>query len=228
MTASSIRPVELRDGYFVPHITAWSSERVPPQPLTVRPIPGGGEGLGFPDEVSHIDRQHGALWVRVPAARRGEPEYQNVHALRQRQAMRRLLCQVCGGPAQVRPDGRVLFLVASAGGTPITEGERTEAPPVHAVCARLAVEHCPPLRRQGWAAALVAGAPVWGVAGVIYHPLSLQPMNDGKSHDVPLTDQQLLRWTLATRLVVALEGVTPVTDLDALADHETAVIPASR
>ncbi|MFI9339948.1 hypothetical protein ACIG0D_01530 [Streptomyces sp. NPDC052773] len=222
MTTSAIRPVELRDGQFVPYITAWSAEEVPPQPVTVQ-RGRGGTGLGFRDEVSHIDRQHGVLWLRVPALRRGEPRFDTVHALRQRHAMRRLLCQVCGGPTlSAREDERALFLVAARGDTPIREGEQTASPPVHAACARLAVNYCPPLRR-GWAAALVSSTPVWGFAGLLYDPLTLQPLPaPGRTglHRVPDTDERRLRWLLAARLIVTLENVTPVTDLDELADQE--------
>ncbi|MFF1401764.1 hypothetical protein [Streptomyces sp. NPDC058294] len=47
-------------------------------------------------------------------------------------------------------------------------------------------------------------------------------------HRVPFTDELRLRWVLAMRLVVTLVGVTPVTDLDALADEETETAGASR
>ncbi|MEV5350399.1 hypothetical protein [Streptomyces achromogenes] len=228
---SPIRPVRYWDGTPVPFITAWSKEAVPPQPLAV--IEGrGGVGLGFRDEISHIDRRYGALWMRMPATRGGQPELERVHALRQPQAMSRLLCQVCGGPTVgSRLDERTLFLAASADGRPIGEGEVTASPPVHAVCARLAVEHCRPLRR-GWTAALVQYVPIWGVAGLVYDPVTLTPFPRSSSrtglHDIAFTDTVRLRCTLAARLLVTLEGVTPVTDLDALADEETAVIRAVR
>ncbi|MBL1108504.1 hypothetical protein JK361_28620 [Streptomyces sp. 5-8] len=232
MTDSSpIRPVQYRDGRPVPHITAWSREQVPPQPLAV--IHGhGGRGLGFEDEVSHIDRHYDVPWMRMPATRGGHPRYENVHALRQRQAMSRLLCQMCGGPTLgTRRDERSLFLVASAGGRPIADGELTTSPPTHAVCARLALEHCPPLRRRGWAAALVEHTPVWGVSGLLYHPQSLEPVPTADvsgMHRISFTDDRSLRWTLAARLIIALEGVTAVTDLDVLSDEGTAVARGSR
>ncbi|MYW43979.1 hypothetical protein [Streptomyces sp. SID161] len=226
----SIRPVHYWDGRPVPHIAAWSREQLPPQPLSV--IYGqGGSGLGFQDEDSRIDRHQGVLWLRMPAARGGQPRYERVHSLRQRRAMSHLLCQMCGGPTiGSRPgDERTLFLVGSAGGRPIAEGEHTESPPIHAVCALLAVEYCPPLRR-GWAAALVDYTPTWGVAGLLYSPQPLEPLSsdhhDGL-HRVPFTDDRRIRWTLAARLMVSLLGVTAVTDLDTLADveRESARVP---
>lgn len=231
---TGIRPVQYWDGTPVPFITGWSREHIPPQPLVVRRGWRGTTGLGFQDEASHVDRHYDALWPRMSAARGGRPDFVTVHALRQRQAMSRLLCQVCGGPTlgtrrpderTRRPDERTLFLVGSADGRPLIEGEQTPAPPLHAVCARLAVEYCPPLGR-GWSAALVSYAPVWGVAGLLYDPHTLQPLPTADPtgmHRVPFTDELRLRWVLAMRLVVTLVGVTPVTDLDVLADEEVAV-----
>ncbi|MEV4335784.1 hypothetical protein [Streptomyces sp. NPDC049590] len=227
MTGTSpIRPVRYWNGRPVPFITAWTKEAAPPQPVTV--IEGrGGRGLGLRDEVAHIDRHYGVPWLRMPAVRGGRPDFVVVHALRQRQTMSRLLCQVCGGPTiGTRPDERTLFLTGSAGGRPIAEGEQTMSPPVHAVCARLAVQECPPLRDRGWAAALVGYTPVWGVAGPIFHPHTLEQLTDDLCR-VPFSDTRRIRWALATRLVITLEDVTPVTDLDALADEETAVIRTS-
>ncbi|MFH9401528.1 hypothetical protein ACH4JS_17365, partial [Streptomyces sp. NPDC017638] len=181
---------------------------------------------------TEVERHYGVPWMRMPATRGGRPRHGLVHALRQRQAMSRLLCQLCGGPTVgTRKDARTLFLAAGARQA-LYAGEPTASPPVHAVCARLAVEHCPPLHRRGWAAALVERTPVWGVAGTVYDPLTLERVpgpEDGEGlHRVAFTDTRRIRWTLAARLVITLEGVTPVTDLDALADEETAMIRAMR
>ncbi|EST24410.1 hypothetical protein [Streptomyces roseochromogenus] len=214
MSSTGVRPVLYRDGTPVPFITAWSGEHMPSQPVA-EVCRRGGTGLGFVDEQIHVDRQYGALWVRMPAVRTGQPELRAVHALRQRQAMSRLLCQMCGGPTVgIRDDERTLFLMGAAGGHPICEGERTSSPPVHPVCARLAVENCPRLRR-GWAAALVSYTPVWGVQGVMYSPKTLEPEPDVS---VSFMDARRLRWVLASRLLVTLEGVTAVNDLDALCE----------
>ncbi|MFI0188467.1 hypothetical protein ACH4PW_13035 [Streptomyces sp. NPDC017082] len=225
--SSPLRPITYWNGMPVPFITAWTKEAVPPQPLAV--IHGrGGSGLGFRDEEAHIDRHYGVPWVRMPAVRGGRSDFAAVHALRQRQAMSRLLCQICGGPTVgTRPDERTLFLTGAAGGRPITPGEQTTAPPVHAVCARLAVQKCPPLRDHGWAAALVGYAPTWGVAGQIHHPRTLEALG-GDVSQVPFTDERGIRWVLATRLVITLEEVTPVTDLDVLAERELELVRVSR
>ncbi|MGW1603083.1 hypothetical protein [Streptomyces eurythermus] len=225
---SPIRPVRYRDGVPVPFITAWSKEEIPTQEL-VRVHRSSATFLGLRDETD-VERQFGVSWMRMPATRGGRPQHGLVHALRQRQAMNRMLCQLCGGPTVgTRKDEWTLFLAADADGHPLLNGERTESPPVHAVCARLAVEHCPPLRHRGWTAALVRRTPVWGVAGYVYDPLTLDrlpgsPAHRDGMHRVPFTDPRRIRWTLAARLVITLEGVVPVTDLDALADEENEAV----
>ncbi len=80
----------------VPFITAWSAER------SVRPevIALPGAGLAYRDEVPYDRDSDGNLWTRMTLRRGcGRPEFGRVHPGRQRRAMRRLLCQVCGGPA---------------------------------------------------------------------------------------------------------------------------------
>ncbi|MFC5656270.1 hypothetical protein [Streptomyces nogalater] len=182
MTGTSpVRPVRYWDGVPVPFITAWSKEEIPVQEL-VKVHRSSGTVLGLRDETD-VERQFGVSWVRMQATRGGRPQHGRVHALRQRQAMSRMLCQLCGGPTVgTRKDERTLFLAASADGHPLLNGERTESPPVHAVCARLSVEHCQPLRRHGWTAALVRHTPVRGVAGHVYDPLTLERLPTAPRH----------------------------------------------
>ncbi|MFI1021249.1 hypothetical protein [Streptomyces olivaceus] len=210
-------------GVLVPFITPWSAEAAPSPPVVVR-HGIGGTGLGYPDEDPRADRWNDALWARLPATRGvGVPNFAGIHALRQRQAMRRELCQVCGGPTfGTLPDERTLYLLGARDSDPIREGETTQAPPVHADCARLAIRECPHLRR-GWAAALVQYAPAWGVAGIPYDPKTLTALPgpagapDGLV-EVPYTDEARMRWVLAAREIVRLHGVQAVTDLAALSE----------
>ncbi|GGZ73514.1 hypothetical protein ACFOOM_00730 [Streptomyces echinoruber] len=209
------------DGLHVPFIAAWSSE-----PLRTTPVVlhhgRGGAGIGYKDEDSDLDRSTGGvLWVRVPATRGvGEAHLAKVHPLRQRAAMDRLLCQVCGEHTYDPRDKRRLFLLAGGEDRPIREGERTAAPPVHAPCAQEAIRDCRALRK-GWSAALVRSALAWGVAGIVHDPATLQPLPDrhGDGLDFVGYDDPLIRWTLAHREVVRLTGVTPITpaELDAMA-----------
>ena len=205
-------------GTPVPYITPWEYEKVRRDPL-VRLHGPAGDGLRYKDENPDVDRHLGVLRVRVTLAQgRGEPNLSKVHALRQLQAMIRMLCQVCGKPTYNPADERHLFLVRGGPGNPVREGEKTTSPPVHAPCALEAIQHCPPLRR-GYSAALVKYPSTWGVAGIAYHPRTLKPLpspkNGQKLVQVPYTDEQRLRWILAAREVVELRGVTTV-DLDDL------------
>ncbi|MFJ2604728.1 hypothetical protein ACIO13_07005 [Streptomyces sp. NPDC087425] len=222
-----IRPIRYWNGVPVPFLTAWSGEDPPPQALTVR---HGRQvsGLGFRDEDPAVDRQLNVLWMRMPAVPGvGEPRWDTVHALRQRQTMTRSRCQVCGGGVlDARADQRLLFLFgASADRHPIGDGERTSSPPLHATCAQLAVQHCPFLRR-GWVAALVGYTVDWGVAGTVYDPETLTPLTGRVDEVRYFSDPVALRWVLAARLIVTLHEIDPVTDLDALAAGERARIEA--
>lgn len=216
-----IKPLRMWQGGPVPWVTAWTGEAIPPQ--RVREHHGiGGRGLGLADEHPEADRVLDVLWVRMPATRSGTPDFPTMHALRQRTALRRGLCQVCGGPVGDGTRPR-LFLLAAAGGRPIGEGERTMSPPVHRVCARTATRACPPLHRHGHTAALVSYAVPWGVQGLLYSPDTLEPIPSDKHglHFVPYTDAAELRWILATRYIVTLHGVRPV-DLASLPDEPAA------
>lgn len=107
------------NGLHVPFISPWSGETVLPGTI-VRGRSIGGEGIGYQDEDSRVDRKAGVLWVRYSAVRGvGQPLLARVHALRQRQAMNRMLCQVCGRSTVGRHDERHLFLVRAATGQPV-------------------------------------------------------------------------------------------------------------
>jgi hypothetical protein len=210
---SDLTPVALHwQGMRVPWISPWSGEARADHQIVRR---RGGPGIGYVDEGLG-DRADDVLWVRMPSAPGlGTPRFAGVHALRQRRAMDRMLCQVCGGATiGERADGRTLWLVHSTTGRPIAEGERTAAPPVHEACAREAVRDCPHLLR-GWTAALVGGAPSWGVAGILYDRATLLPLPGPESggrglHQVPYEDDGQLPWVLAARDIVQLYDVEPV------------------
>ncbi|MFI8531043.1 hypothetical protein ACIGMX_12420 [Streptomyces aquilus] len=213
-----IKPLRMWQGGPVPWVTAWTGEVIPPQ--RVREHHGiGGRGLGLVDEHPAADRVLDVLWVRMPATRTGVPDFAMMHALRQRTALLRGLCQLCGGAIGDSPEG-VLFLLGPADGRPIGEGERTMAPPVHRFCARTAVRACPPLRRHGHTAALVSHTLPWGVQGLLYSPDTLEPIPSDSHglHFVPYTDAASLRWVIAIRYLVTLHGVRPV-DLADLPDE---------
>jgi hypothetical protein len=216
-------------GARVPWIAPWSREAPGDPPITRRG--SGCTGIAYRDE-HYSDRHEDVLWVRTPLAPGcGDPRFAKVHALRQRQAIDRMLCQVCGGRTiGERTDGRWLIIMHSRTGRPIKDGERTAVPPIHEACAREALRSCPHLMK-GSTAALVEYAPDWGVAGILYDPktlAALPPAKGGQSLDyVPYEDDEGLAWTLAARAVVALYGVEPIDVLE-LGGGRIRPLPARR
>ncbi|WP_330334796.1 hypothetical protein OHS33_36975 [Streptomyces sp. NBC_00536] len=217
-------PQLLSNGLPVPFIAPWSGERSLPGEIVHRR--GPGRGIGYADEQIAGDRWNDVLWIRYSfTPGRGRPELGGTHPMRQRQAISHMLCQVCGTSTISTSGGdeRHLFLVAAPDGEPITEGERTTSPPIHAACAVKSLRHCPHLKR-GHTAALVEYCPLWGVAGITHDPRTLLPLpsgGDGEGLDFVSYTDPLLPWTLAARLVITLHGCTTV-DLADLA-AQTAV-----
>lgn len=188
-----------------PYITSWSEEVDPPSQLVEVP----GRGIAYADEtVSDRDR-HGVLWLRTvfrPGV--GRPVYGQVHPLRQRRAMLRLLCQVCAGPADRTSEG-VLWLVRDWRddwpGWPNGVGE-TE-PPVCVPCVRLSMRLCPSLRK-GAVAFRARRFPVAGVRGACY---AAGPRLIGE--DTVALNDPVIRWMCAANLVRRLHDCT-IVDLD--------------
>ncbi|WP_413116270.1 hypothetical protein ACK1X7_37185 [Streptomyces sp. CY1] len=194
----------------VPYITPWTGENARQPTMTTR-LGRVGYGIGYADEYGIADRARGALWVRMPVKPgAGGPLLGRIHALRQRQAMYHMLCQGCGQPTVGgRGDQRHLFLMTSATGQPIAEGEKTVTPPSCADCAVEAALEGPPSRSR-YVAVLVEHVLVWGVAGIVYSPDTLVPVPRDSGNEFALVayDDPRLPWTLACREVVSLHGCT--------------------
>jgi hypothetical protein len=200
-------PMVSRSG-VVPYITAWSGEQVlPPQVIA------GRFGIAFADETL-MDRDHrGALWTRTPSRPgHGRPEFAKVHPLRQRRAMRQLLCQVCTRPAD-RTEQGVLWLLRDHRedwpGWP--ENMANTYPPVCLPCARASVRLCPALRR-GYVA-VRAHSVVCGVYGLLHR--AGRPFPVAVEEVTVAYDDPAIRWTCAAQLVRSLHGST-IVDLDHL------------
>nr|WP_198152012.1 hypothetical protein [Kibdelosporangium sp. MJ126-NF4]CEL22835.1 conserved hypothetical protein [Kibdelosporangium sp. MJ126-NF4]CTQ89975.1 conserved hypothetical protein [Kibdelosporangium sp. MJ126-NF4] len=187
----------------VPYITAWSTE----QDLSGEVICRPGGGIGYADETVMDRDTRGVLWVRaVSRPGSARPVFGDVHSLRQRRAMRRLLCQVCGKPADRSPDG-VLWLLPDFRedwpGWPDAMGNAE--PPICVPCAHLAVRLCPRLRR-GAVLIRVRECPVEGVRGKLYVPGADGPVQvDGGTFAF---DDPRVRWVQAHGLVRELHGCT--------------------
>ncbi|MEW1548007.1 hypothetical protein [Streptomyces tsukubensis] len=185
-------------GPLVPYITAWTSEHMA-QPLVITK----GAGIGYADETPYDRDRDGVLWIREPSSPgRGKPVFGRVHPMRQRRALRRLLCQVCGHPADRNEQG-ILWLL---GGTD-NEDLTTTHPPICAPCAALAVRTCPSLRRQHALVRARSCLP-FGVHGALHRPGIPHPLPDtggGLAYGDPR-----IRWMRAAQLIVRLEGATEV------------------
>ncbi|GAA1953686.1 hypothetical protein [Kitasatospora viridis] len=190
---------------LVPYITAWSSER------TIRPelLSLSGRGLGFERETPHDRDADGVLWSRMTsAAHQGSPDHGRVHPQRQRRAMRRLLCQVCGGPADRTDEGVLWLLRDDRDDWPDwPEGMAATHPPVCLPCARAATRLCPHLRRRS-VAVRVREYETCGVYGSLYRPglLGLEAVGDV----VVASTEPLARWVLAAQMVRVLRGCSLV------------------
>ncbi|GLF99774.1 hypothetical protein [Streptomyces yaizuensis] len=188
-------------GFPVPYITAWSAETADDRPLVAHQ----GRLQYHPSLPGDFD-SHGVLWLHqriAPGA--GTPLFSTVHTPRQRRAMLRFLCQICGEPADRTAEG-ILWLLPG----PITgavEGEVTTHPPVCAGCAPIALAHCPSLRRN--VTALRARRPEADhLYGTFYCLTPGGPVATRHAHTVREGYPQ--PWFRAAHIAVSLNGVTPV------------------
>jgi hypothetical protein len=103
----------------VPYITQWSAEDFSPVWLVQR-----RRGIAYADERPGDRDKHGVLWARVSSLPgQGRPPYGKLHARRQRKAITKLLCLICGRKADRNRDG-LLWLV----GEDPDGGQRPRAP----------------------------------------------------------------------------------------------------
>ncbi|MEV7086851.1 hypothetical protein AB0O07_13275 [Streptomyces sp. NPDC093085] len=186
----------------VPYITQWSAEQAPRLTVVAR-----GQGIGYADERPYDRDTDGVLWTGVPCLPgKGQPEFGKVHALRQLRAIRELLCQVCGRPADRDAHG-VLWLLGEAPDdlTPRTTELTTTHPPLCMPCALQSVRACPHLRKRYVALRARTFEPV-GVRGALYrpgHPAPTLVDVAGVAFDDPR-----IHWTRAGQLVVRLREFT--------------------
>jgi hypothetical protein len=188
---------------LVPFITLWSGERRPRVPVVVR-----HGGIAYPRERPGDRDRFGVLWQRmVSCPGQGRPNFGAVHARRQRTAMLRLLCQVCGGPSDRTGEG-VLWLVPTATLDDEPDPLITAEPPVCAPCAARAVQACPGLRR-GYAALRVREFRPAAVRGALYVPGDCAPVQV-QAAGIALDDPRI-RWVRAGQLLMGLHRYTPAT-----------------
>lgn len=196
----------------VPYITAWDTG--PPLRARLLSLPSG---IAYQDEGLADRDRHGVLWLReFSRPGRGRPEFGRVHSLRQQRAMRKLLCQVCGGPADSDHQGVLWLIFDDENKTPNwPEGIATANPPVCVRCARIAVRACPTLRTVGCIAVRVGHSRIAGVSGALYEAgagFQAELVDDDAT---VAFDDPAIRWTLAAQLVREIRQCT-IVDLELL------------
>jgi hypothetical protein len=194
-------PPHVFKGHPVPYIAAWTAEIVPLPRVTA-----AADGLGL---LGHVRDRDGVLW-RPFALRQGmgRPEFGTVHGPRQRRCMRRMLCQVCGGPADRNEQGWLWLLEDHRGEPGWPEGEMTTHPPVCRPCAALATRLCPHLE-TGVVAVRVAQPVVDAVYGQFYKPgRPFFPVAGERG--VTFVSDPAVRWMLGGQLAASLIDVTLV------------------
>jgi hypothetical protein len=187
-----------------PYITSWSAEQDLPYKLVERL-----DGIGYADELFCDRDARGVLWQRATLRHGvGKPEFGKVHPLRQRRAMRQLLCQVCAGPAD-RNDNGVLWLLRDyrSDWPEWPNGMGCNEPPVCVPCVPLSLRMCPALRR-GAVAIRAREFEVAGVRGALYRT--------GMVEETSLSyDDPDVRRLVASALIRELRGCTfvPLSEL---------------
>lgn len=180
----------------VPYITTWSSEAERPGLL----IESHALGIAYADETLLDRDEHGILWRRMPSRPGGgRPLFGRVHSLRQRRAMRRLLCQVCAGPADRTEHGTLWLVPDFDDNWPNwPEGMAATEPPICISCAQESIQLCPTLRKRH-AIFRVRHSPVSGVYGVRYRPGKVFP--ELIDDVIVAFDDPAIRWVCAGQLV---------------------------
>lgn len=178
----------------VPWVTLWSAEEVPPTSTLIDRSPAG---IRYRDEMP-ADRLDGFLWHREGIGRGvGTPVWSQVHARRQRLAMLKRQCQVCGCQLPIE---RTPWLIPRSeyhryDGT----DDNTSTAPTCESCWPIAASRCPHIRTHD-AVALYGTAKPWGVIAGLYHPLHSDPRVW-----VPF-GSNLAPWIIAKQMAVTLSN----------------------
>jgi hypothetical protein len=204
-------PRLLGGGSVVPYIGAWTGEANCPTYVVRRP----DKGIGYTDETLLDRDEWGVLWTRIGSrVGVGNPLFKKLHPVRQRRAMRRLLCQVCAQPADHTEEGS-LWLVPADERNSGPEGMTTIQSPLCVGCARISVRMCPALRTG--AMAVRAHSWVRGVNGVVFEPAGRYPglsvTDRGEviaygDPEVAWVQAVLLARSLYDAAIVDLDGIT--------------------
>lgn len=154
------------EGRPVPWVTRWSGE-VTSERVAVE-IDREHVFLTYQHPQETRD-EHGVLWRQEGILRRGNPLWAEINAHRQRLAMRKRLCQVCGTKIDGRP---IRWLVphdqlwSGDPNRPQDAGTKlTISAPTCDACIPLAQKLCPFLKSKDTAILRVLDYEMWGVYG---------------------------------------------------------------
>jgi hypothetical protein len=159
MTTSVQSKLIRHDGKVVPWVARWSDEVVQ---STVQVSLRDRELWVSYKDGNESREASGILWVREGIKRGGEPQFAQVSTYRQRSAMARRLCQVCGQATTEEPMRwlvpRVLLL--DRGGETVTASA-----PTCELCIKISLGLCPHLKLGDWVIGRVLEYQAWGVLG---------------------------------------------------------------
>jgi hypothetical protein len=153
--------------------------------------------LAYADEIPG-DRRLGVLWCRHKLGSHGEPLFGQLHTARQRLAMIKSLCQVCGGSA-VNEDGRIAWLIPADSDT-----SWTMTPPTCEGCQPEALRYCPHLTSKPPVRLTAAKSFPLGVLGDLYQVEDNQVTGVAPRSIVDFRDVDGMCRVLAKQLAVQL------------------------
>lgn len=199
-------------GKQVPWVTRWTGEVPDPQDMVMHVEEGPESGtiaLAYNSDAMPEEREaNGFLWQREGVSRGGEPQFAQVSTYRQRAAMRKRLCQVCGEKITTPAISWLMApgqLDVSPSGEPVTTN-----PPTCDECLDVALAKCPHLLKAGHVIARVLEYELWGVQGegVLYDP-AIHSISRRNNLRVPYRDEPIPM--LSRHAVVAKQQVVQLT-----------------
>lgn len=157
-------------GKPVPWVARWTGEIAPDRYQFDLSIQAGGKMQTTYGPDRDFRDEQGVLWQREGLGRTGAPDWGAVSSYRQRSAMHKRKCQVCGTKI---PDGPINWLMPINGIEYVNpETALTMQPPTCDGCIEFALDLCPHLKSQGYQRVKVLDYSIWGIYGIVVVMLS--------------------------------------------------------
>lgn len=154
-------------GHAVPWVARWSAQ-TSPNAYGVKVVQKpDGYRLRIDYQDNNWRDQHGVLWQQEGLVRGGEPQFGMVSTWRQRAAMVRRLCQVCGNKIEGPLTPWILDLMETQMVEILDGFHLTATAPVCESCITLAQRLCPHLSTGGNKVYDVLEYEIWGVFGEV-------------------------------------------------------------